>query len=358
LQGVYRTFDISEQSLLDVVHTIEGMYNCVVFFDTSSHSLSIKDYDELPGETGLIVSGENYLKNIKENIKIDEIITRLYVTGKDITIAGVNVTGQQYLDDFTYFMSTDYMSQGLIDALNAYDTKKDGYTASYASYQSSLTTKQGELAVLTQALSDLQTELIVCEDDEDSCIKFGSLINDVLTWDGQTWEQLHNATLAKQAEITSKENDITSKNAEITIITDALLAIGADLDYENIDNFSTAQLQELLQFINEDSVNCETDNESELLTFGQAILELRATPPIEFILDMIDIFSFATENYAWDKLVLGAIIDVEFPDLNIQTKPRIVAYNHNPEGKSLSVTVSNKPYLNDDLSYVSNIIAE
>ncbi|MGE5438063.1 MAG: hypothetical protein ACM3O3_12690 [Syntrophothermus sp.] len=357
LQGKYRTFDISEQSLLDVVRTVEGMYNCVFFFDTMSHSISIKDYTELPSETGLIVSGENYLKNIKENIKIDEIITRLYVTGKDITIAGVNVTGQQYLDDFTYFKSTDYMSQGLIDALDAYNVKKDSYTATYAGYQSDLTTKQGELSTLTQELSDLQTQLIVCEDDEDSCIKFGSLVAGVLTWEGQTWEQIHNATQAKQAEITSKQSEIDAKNAEITIITNALLAIGADLDYENISNFTTAQLQELLQFINEDNVSCETDDEAELLLYGQAILELRATPPIEFTLDMIDVFNFKSENYAWDKLVLGGIIDVEFPDLNIQSKPRIVGFSHNPDGQSLSVQVSNKPYLNDDLSYVSNIIA-
>lgn len=82
LYDKYRTFDISEQSLIDVIQTIEGMYNCVFFFDTSLHSIRILDYADLPTETGLVITDKNYLKTISQQIKVDEIITRMYPEGK------------------------------------------------------------------------------------------------------------------------------------------------------------------------------------------------------------------------------------------------------------------------------------
>jgi hypothetical protein len=355
ISSVYRTFDISEQSLLDVFKTIETLFNCIFFFDNINNDIQIKHIDDLDGETGIIISGENYIKDITEQIKIDEIVTRLYVDGKDIDISGVNITGQPYLDDFSFFKNTNYMSQDLIDALNDYDTLKSGYAGTYSGYLSSLSVKQSELSQLQIELSNLETAKISAEDNEDSCIKFGTGTGASLTWNGHNWAYWHNAYLSASSAVTSKQNQITVKNSEISAINSNIYNLGGLLSYES--NFTTQQLQELLQFINEDTVKCETDNEEELLLYGQEILELRSSPPIEFTVNIIDIFNYSSESYAWDKLTLGSKVDVEFESLNIQSKPRITAINHNPNSSSLSITVSNKPYFNDDLSYISSLIA-
>jgi hypothetical protein len=350
LEDKYRTRDISESSSLDVVRMVEDMFNCIFIFDTYQHLISIKDYDDLDTQTGLIVTGENYIKSIRENIKIDEIVTRLYATGEDdIGLNGVSITGLAYIDDFSYFMTTDYMDQDLIDQINAFISDKESNEAEYQALIYSLGVKQGELSTLQSSLSTKQTELIVLEDNEDTALKFG-------TCNGHDYSYWHNLVKSKNNDIAIVENQITAKELEITGVQDDLLVISLSLNYDNY--FSVAQKMQLIQYINEDTVTCKTDDETELLDFAETILAIKATPPIEFEMDIVDIYKYASENYTWDKLTLGALIDVQFDALNIQTSPRVTSITHSPESSSLSITVSNKNYFNDDLTYVSNIIAQ
>lgn len=348
LLNVYRLFNISEQSLLAVVKTMESMFNCIFFFNSTNQTISIKSYAELTGDSGLILSGENYLKEIKEQTKLDEIVTRLYVEGKDIGIQAVNITGQAYIDDFSYFRSTTYMSQSLLDALTAYDVLTASYTGTFAGYLSALQGYQTSLITKEQELSVLQTELTELEDAEDACIKFG-------TFEGQNYAYYRNLVLSKTDSIQTKEGEITTVQGNIVAVQSNISALATTLSYDT--NFTSAQLKELLQYIFEDTVKCETEDENELILFGRDILELRSTPPIEITLSLVDIYSCATENYNWNKIVLGSLVNVEFPDLHIQTMPRITQINHDISGNNLSITVSNKTYFNDDISYITSLIA-
>jgi len=356
LEDRYRTFDISEQSLLEVIATMESMYNCVFFFDTSLHSIRILAYDELPTETGLIITDKNYLKKLSQQIKVDEIVTRLYPEGKSeisgvssLTISGINITGQSYIDDFSYFRTSAYMSASLLSALTIYDGTLATYSGTFAGLLVTLALRQAELAVLNDDLFDLNTDLLVLENNETACIKTGQDVG------GHDYSYWHSAVVAKEADITSKEGDITSKEADITAVNASIAIVVGAVSYEN--NFTTSQLQELLQFINEESIKCDTSDLTELYAFGVEMLAIKATPPIDFTLDMVDIFSTESANYAWDKLTLGALVDLEFEDFSISSKPRIVAYTHNPDSNTLSVTVSNLTFYNDPLDYISNIFA-
>jgi hypothetical protein len=358
LYNKYRTFDISEQSLIDVIHTIEGMYNCVFFFDTNLHQISILEYAELPTETGLIINDTNYLKSISQQIKVDEIITRMYPEGKSplagggtMSISGVNITGQAYIDNFSYFRTATYMSVGLRTALTNHDNHLIAHATDHSTYLLSLTTHNAELDVLTNDLYNLNTDLIIMQDKETICMRYNILV------EGQNYAYWHGQVVAQEALITAKEAAITAKNAEITADYLNLSNLATHLSYDNITYFTTPQVQELLQFVNEETVKFDTEDIDELYALGVELLAIKATPPIEFSLDMIDIFSCKTENYTWDKLTLGSLVDLVFEDFNISSKPRVVEYTHNPDSNSLSVTVSNRTYFNDPLQYVSNIFA-
>ena len=356
LEDRYRTFDISEQSLMEVIHTIESMFNCVFFFDTYLNSIRIVAYDELPSETGLIISDKNYLKKLSQQIKVDEIVTRLYPEGKSeisgvssLSISGVNITGQSYIDNFDYFRTTAYMSTSLLSALTTYDGVLTANAGTFSGLLAVLAIKQAELAVLQDDLYDLNTDLLVLQNNETACIKTGGLVG------GQNYSYWHSAVIAKEAEITAKEGDITSKEAEIIATNASIASVVNTVSYEN--NFTTTQLQELLQFINEETIKCDTSDIDELYSFGVEMLAIKASPPIDFSLDLVDIFSTQDANYAWDKLTLGSLVDLEFEDFSISAKPRIVAYTHNPDSNSLSVTVSNLTFYNDALDYLNTILA-
>jgi len=350
ISDVYRTFDITEQSLLDVVHDVERLFNCVFFFDTYHHDIQIKAYADLDSETGLVLAKENYLTSIKENIKLDEVVTRLYCTGKDgITLNGVNVTGQGYIDNFTYFRTTDYMSSGLIAAFLVYDDVLVVYQGQFEAQQEDLTEAQEDMDILEVELANLETLLIEYTDNQDACVRFGGLIL------GHDYSYWHNLVTSTKTSITNKNLEIDAKQIEIDNINIAISAIATATSYEA--NFTTTQLQELVQFINEETVTCDTDDEDELMNYAEEVLAIKASPPIEFDCDVADFLSASSENFTWDKFTLGALIDLEYDDFNIQSKPRITSYTHNISNHTLSVTVSNKTYLNDDLNYISAIIA-
>lgn len=73
--------------------------------------------------------------DMEDTIDIDEVVTRLNITGKDgIVINSVNPTGQSYLDDFSYFLypfkrdknrnvitHSDYMDDDLCHAILDYN---------------------------------------------------------------------------------------------------------------------------------------------------------------------------------------------------------------------------------------------
>jgi hypothetical protein len=359
LYNKYRTFDISEQSLMDVVHTIEGMYNCVFFFDTALHEISIYAYYELPEETGLIINDSNYLKQLSQQIKVDEIITRMYPEGKSplsgggtMSISGYSITCQAYIDNFSYFRTSTYMSPGLLLALTNHDAHLISHATDHANYLLSKTTHNAELDVLVNDLFDYNTNLLLLQNYHTACIRTRQDV------EGHNYAYWQAQVVTQEAMIVSKEAEITAKEAEIAADQYNLTQLGAHLSYSNTNYFTTNELQELLQFINEETVKFDTEDVHELYDLGVELLAIKATPPIEFSLDMIDIFSCKSENYTWTKLTLGSLVDLEFEDFNISSKPRIVEYTHSPDSNSLSITVSNRTYFNDPLQYVSNVFAD
>lgn len=106
-----------------VIDTLEESFHCVFVFDNVNLTLDIfeREIGMLGNNRGLVVADDTYATSINYSEDTSGIKTRIFVFGKNqATIAKYNPTGQLYIDDFSFYMTTQYMTQELIDALTAY----------------------------------------------------------------------------------------------------------------------------------------------------------------------------------------------------------------------------------------------
>lgn len=121
---------------IDVTDNNLGMFdsnNTITVVDTNGKERTVlaKDGEKVNWtsflygrDTGLYLNEKNYLIQYQEKINHDKIVTRLYVYGKDdlgINTADENYTGQPYIDDFSFYRNSKYMSDSLLKALDKYD---------------------------------------------------------------------------------------------------------------------------------------------------------------------------------------------------------------------------------------------
>ncbi|MGG3505006.1 phage tail spike protein [Paenibacillus lautus] len=127
----YRTFDFPSTNVLDAIFSVAETYNAIVHFDTDKRELSLTK-PELTGlNRGLTFSYGKYLNSLGKTIQTDEMVTRLTANGSEgLGIQKVNPTGQNYIENFGYFMypfqrdaqrnvlsSSHHMSDSLCHAL-------------------------------------------------------------------------------------------------------------------------------------------------------------------------------------------------------------------------------------------------
>jgi hypothetical protein len=362
-----RSFNISNARVLEAIRTIEEEYNCIFIFNTDVQTIDIVEfgdttYNDYFTNNGIILDSNNYVDQYRSQIDVDEIVTRLFVEGANNTnIASVNILGEEYIDDFSFFKNTKYMTQGLITALNSLDSLRQSEESNYQTLLTNLSTKFSELAVLLLDLANLggaltdndpeptDGQLQLIQDKMDIAIKTGQAV------DGKTYSQWKTDENNKLNEISSKKSAIQSKNNEIQTIQNNISSLQNSISYES--NLTSTQLKELSNFIQEGNVKFETDQPLELLDLGKAYLIIKAQSQYDIQVDMVDVFSSSDDSYTWDKIQLAKKVNLILTDDQI-FEPFIVSIEHSYDSNQLKITVSNKTYLNDDLNYLSAIWAK
>lgn len=364
----YRTFDISNQSWLDILYkTIPELFNCIVRIDSLNQTINIYDIDKFSENKGLYISKENYLKNIKKDLKNDDVITRLRVYGKDnLGISSVNPTGEEFIEDFSYYRNSKYMDADLLQALNNYDNLKATKGSQFNSYLQQITNLTDEKTVLENELVDLQMQKLQKEDERDMAIQHTSYhINydtdiDNIDIDFSdihgTNLSTYNAEIARiQALINSKENEIKNIEDDINIILANIETLRNELDKKN--NFTTEQLKVLNDFVREGSwENSNYSDVYELFTAGKQALSKLSKPSVEFSIGIIDFLNVVECQHDWDKLNIGDIINIYYDDFDLYVEAKIVKISHDIDNNNIEITVSNNNELDDDAKYISDLI--
>lgn len=317
LWNLYRTFEIPDSTVYEfLMNDVENSYECVFLFDSFTRTVSAYTLQNLIKNTDIILSYNNLIQNIDISEKSDEIVTALSVYGgNNLGISAVNPLGSNTIYDYSYFATTEWMNQDLIDAIKAWEAAITAKQPQYATLLTQYKDKNNELVTAKSDLADLKTERDTIEGVVKVMIE-GDLKNT------PEYTAKVNELNAANAAVTAQENKITGINGELETINNSLKQINDSLSFAN--NFTEAQYNELKTYTIENTyqnesfiTTTEMDNSEiqdvamSLYTQGQYVLSRVAQPRFEFTVDSVN-FLFLKEFQKFSsQLELGCIVNIE-----------------------------------------------
>jgi len=362
LFGKYRTFESINTTLLDfILGDVSEAYECIFLFDFLNRTIKVKsvaDLMETPDTTNIYLSFRNVLKQFEIEENSDEIVTALSVYGQDLDIRQVNPLGTTYIYNFSHYMTTEWMSQSLIDAITAWQDAIELQLPTYANYLSTLQTKNGELLALETELVDLKADLALLENIRSARIEQSIDYSDINTQIAIT-----------ETNITTKQAAIDAKKAEITAVTGNMTAINTALSFEN--NFTSEELLVLKKFIFEqDYTNTYyvvtglmsavdiQNSATELYNEGVNALARMSQPRYTFKIDSTNFMFVKDFSSFTNQLRLGCMVTVEI-DEDKFAYPILLEMQFNfDDPNDFSLTFGNRFRLDDSFYTFNELIGE
>jgi hypothetical protein len=199
LNTKYRTFDESQRNLLEFVYDSVDRYGAYIpVIDTVNKKVSIYLDENLGIFEGLEITHGKYLKSLQESENFDDVVTRLYIYGKDnISINEKNASGTDYLESFDFYLypferdanrnvikSSNYMSNSLCHAILDYNVKLETKSTEFNNLLSQKTTHQTTLTTKENEMYDLENALTLIRDRIDIQQANGILTNHIFVYGG------------------------------------------------------------------------------------------------------------------------------------------------------------------------------
>lgn len=350
----YRQFDVSSSTKLDFIYSIATTFEGISTFDTENKKVNIYKEEEISQYKGFIISYGKYLNTVEDIIDGDLITTRLHAKGNNgLTINSVNPSGQDYIDDFSYFLypfnmdnngnvitSSYYMSDDLAKALVNYNTYVSGKKDDFNTLLTNLSAKQNSLTTEQTKLDTLNHDLQLILDDIE-----------IAKTDGTLTDALINQQNQKNADITTEKNTITSIQSDITSINNQITSLKNDLKMEN--HLSAIEMDELYNFIHEDEWSDENQIDPNDL-YNAALTQMATvnSPPVNMNLSIIDFVDMVTEQRNWDRLNIGDIIKIRHDKLNILIKTKVSQIVFDFDNISINVTITSLKKIDNDLEKI------
>lgn len=340
----HRTFDVSEQGLIEFIGDLSDLYDTVIIWDTINKKINFYKNEDIGVNKGLSIEHGKYLKSLEENPDFDSVVTRLYVYGNEgISFASVNPTGVPFIESFDFYMypfkrdditreiitHSNYMTDSLCHAILDYNALLDSKQGEFTKMlerkkpiQENLQTKQNELFVL-------QTQLHTIEDE------LASANVAQLPVDGLITQKIN-----KLAEIASKNNEIDTIKSSLKSIDDEIAVLKNTISIEN--NFTREQIIEREKFANELVwSNTSIFEVDDLYEEGKKELLKVSQPRISYSIDIVDFLNVTKCQRDWDKLVLGDLVTIKYPNFGIDILAKIISIKHAEDSNSLSIEIAN-----------------
>ncbi|MED3792317.1 phage tail protein [Niallia alba] len=351
-----RQFDLSGGNRLDFLNEIANTFDVVIIYDTHNKLVNYYTESEITTNKGFRIRDGQYITSISNTKDADEIVTRLTVYGaEDLTINGVNPTGQSYIEDFSYFMqgyetdengkvissSVHYMSDELCQAILEHKKIIETNQDTVKNYQSQLTNIQQQITTLSNERENLQLELTMVED----LISSGSSNIDELL--------AQKEILTNQ--IADKNNTISTLQSEELTVTEKLKELVDMLVLEKYlpDNLAS----ELIYFIQEDDwKNDNISDVNDLYEAGLKELSKRNSPPINTELDLINFLNVMDEKHNWDRLALYDLVYVYHSRLKLHIRTMISSISINFDAETIKITISNSERVASSLDKLATSI--
>lgn len=394
-----RSFDISTSKVLDFIYQIAETFNGLIEWDTVNREISLVKYDDIGNDInniGLYLSYGKYLKTLEQEINSDEMCTRLKVVGKDgVSIQRHNISGTNYIEDFSYFMypftkedgvitrHSEYMSDELCEAILNYNAKLLTKQSEFDAYLDALEGYEEELTTLNNQLTDKTDDLNAILDSIDvvlatgleyknttpysinskvlyygvpyNCIQdsLGHLPTEIAYWEdmNDTKDSIQSEIDAINLQITNDENTgiqdlIDATNASIATLRD-------EIDIENPDNFTSELLLERSQFIIEKIYeNQYCDSAEDLYNLAFDYFENIKEPQLSIKIDLINFLEIVEYQQDWGKINLGDNIRIMYELMGIDVIAKIIEAEFEFENSNINLTIANvKEVMTDDKKF-------
>lgn len=132
---------------LNALKSLQDIYGAVIEFDTVDKKVKYYKLDNLGENLGLSVEYGKYLKTLNRDERADEIITRVRVVGANNTgIETVSYTGQNYVEDYIYFLGSFARTGAVVDVHSEW--MSDSLALAISDYNDLIDTKKASLDIL------------------------------------------------------------------------------------------------------------------------------------------------------------------------------------------------------------------
>lgn len=306
-----RFLDAFEGNVYDFLrNTLEDRYSCIFEFDPMEHTISVMSQDRTIDDVGILLSYDNFIRDISVDRKNDQIYTALRAIGGDgISIESVNPIGGGIIYQFDYFQ--DDMPTGLWTAIEAWNQK-------IANNQSAFSNAVLQVQKINADILKMQQDKIVLESQKTTYEQIIELRKES-GLDYADVQQSLEETIAKIEDVTTQ---IMALEQELQTYQSQAQTIQADLAFAN--NFTSEQILQLDPFIiygefrddnivTTDNMTYEDKQKQSQELYERCVQALKDTLIDKGSFEINSqnfLFDYAFKPYA-DKLKVGSKIRVE-----------------------------------------------
>ena len=330
----------------DYINTdIAEQFECYPVFDSYNKVVNLYSDDELGEDPQLMLSYDNYLKEIELSDDTEDIVTKLVLSGNDdLTISEVNPSGETFVEDFSYFIESREMSDALISALELYYVMVKKRAVEWnrlrnekAEKQSQLTAKKNELLIIYSTIKSLEFAMKQSNDEA-----FNAKTQERLV-------ELNDKKVILEKEASELDKHINELNGSIENINKL-----CKKKYATNDNgvliFTESLLNELKEFIYQDTYSNDAITDGlTLMRIGKRKVSQSCYPTKTWTISSVNFIERLIDNgfrQHWNgELGLGDMIVLkgdEFIEVIY-----LIGYTQNFKNKTIELELSNKKQENE-----------
>ena len=330
----------------DYINTdIAEQFECYPVFDSYNKVVNLYSDDELGEDPQLMLSYDNYLKEIELSDDTEDIVTKLVLSGNDdLTISEVNPSGETFVEDFSYFIESREMSDALISALELYYVMVKKRAVEWnrlrnekAEKQSQLTAKKNELLIIYSTIKSLEFTMKQSNDE---------------AFNAKTQERL--VELNDRRVLLEKEANELDENIKLLDVSIENINKLCKKKYATNDNgiliFTESLLNELKEFIYQDTYSNDAITDGlTLMRIGKRKVSQSCYPTKTWTISSVNFIERLIDNgfrQHWNgELGLGDMIVLkgdEFIEIIY-----VIGYTQNFKDKTIELELSNKKQENE-----------
>jgi len=346
----FRAFEVSSSTLLEYVFEVANSFNALIVWDT--HNRKINFYDPLKYgiDRGLRFSYGKYLSSISKESNADEMVTRLKAYGKDeLTFNEVNITGQNYIEDFSFFMfpferdenrvviqHSNYMDDDLCHAILDYQQYVNSRSGEFKSLLEQKTLLTAQFDTEDAKLQELQGKLDTIQAQIDIAL---STNNDTTTLRQQQ------ATLQQQ--FNSQKAIVDGIDLQIDAVVASIAQLRNDLKMEN--HFSSELINELSYYIIEREWSDSNLTHAQDL-YDEALKRFAEMkqPAMKIDIEVVNFLELVEAQRDWGKLNLGDYVTIQHERFGIDVQAKIIEVKISFEDGRIDITIANTKDISDD----------